>query len=137
MCCFSSCPSCDLAASCCPATVAALPEERRALVGGFIRALAKVYLDLNFVYLEINPIVVTDGRVYALDMAAKIDETASFVCGKKWGALEFPAPFGRAPYPEEAYIKELDSKTGASLKLTVLNRKGVCVCVCVSVCVCV
>ena len=32
--------------------------------------------------------------------------------------------FGRKEYPEEAYIRELDGKTGASLKLTILNHAG-------------
>ena len=43
---------------------------------------------------------------------------------KKWGDIEFPAPFGRELTPEEKYIKELDEKSGASLKLTILNPKG-------------
>lgn len=38
--------------------------------------------------------------------------------------MEFPAPFGRELSKEEAYIAELDAKTGASLKLTVLNGNG-------------
>lgn len=38
--------------------------------------------------------------------------------------MDFPAPFGREMSKEEAYIAELDAKTGASLKLTVLNAKG-------------
>lgn len=38
--------------------------------------------------------------------------------------MEFPAPFGREMTKEEAYIADLDAKTGASLKLTVLNSKG-------------
>ena len=38
--------------------------------------------------------------------------------------MEFPAPFGREMSKEESYIAELDAKTGASLKLTVLNAKG-------------
>lgn len=38
--------------------------------------------------------------------------------------MEFPAPFGREMSKEESYIAELDAKTGASLKLTVLNSKG-------------
>ena len=38
--------------------------------------------------------------------------------------MVFPAPFGRELSKEEAYIAELDSKTGASLKLTVLNPNG-------------
>jgi ATP citrate (pro-S)-lyase len=36
-------------------------------------------------------------------------------------ALEFPAPFGRPLSKEENYIAALDAKTGASLKLAVLN----------------
>ncbi len=38
--------------------------------------------------------------------------------------MEFPAPFGRELSKEEAYIAEMDAKTGASLKLTVLNGSG-------------
>lgn len=67
-------------------------------------------------------------------MAAKVDEAAAFLCQKKWGDLEFPPAFGRAPYPEEAYIKELDGKTGASLKLTILNRRGTQLANCVLCC---
>merc|ERR1712137_481691 len=40
------------------------------------------------------------------------------------GNIDWPAPFGRAEYPEEAFIRDLDGKTGASLKLTILNAKG-------------
>ena len=36
----------------------------------------------------------------------------------------WPAPFGRDLTKEEAYIQKLDSSTGASLKLTVLNSEG-------------
>ena len=38
--------------------------------------------------------------------------------------MEFPPPFGRPLLPAEQYISELDGKTGASVKLTVLNEKG-------------
>ena len=57
-------------------------------------------------------------------MAAKIDETASFLNHAQWGSIDFPAPFGRPEKPEEAYIKQLDGQTGASLKLTLLNPSG-------------
>ena len=53
-----------------------------------------------------------------------MDDTAHFELGDKWGDLTFPAPFGRRLSPEEAYIKEMDEKSGASLKLTVLNPRG-------------
>jgi hypothetical protein len=63
-------------------------------------------------------------QIHPLDMAAKIDEAANFLCSKYWGELDLPLAFGRPPLPEESYIKQLDSKTGASLKLTVLNKRG-------------
>lgn len=90
----------------------------------FIEALFKLYSDFHFTYLEINPIVATSKSVYPLDLAAKLDSTAEFECTDKWGEIEFPPPFGRQLTKEEEYIEELDSKTGASLKLTVLNPEG-------------
>ena len=114
-----------------------------------------MYVDCQFTYLEINPLVVipnadaTSAEVQFLDLAAKLDQTAEFECGSKWAVarspaalgipvgktdntinidagppMEFPAPFGREMSKEESYIAELDAKTGASLKLTVLNSKG-------------
>ncbi|KAJ3031659.1 UNVERIFIED_CONTAM: citrate synthase, partial [Siphonaria sp. JEL0065] len=120
-----------------------LPEVKQSkhtVLIDFITRLYSVYTDLQFTYLEINPLVVTDDKkIYYLDLAAKLDQTADFEVGKKWSAalavgahggptwgpaMEFPAPFGRELTPEEAYIAELDAKTGASLKLTVLNATG-------------
>jgi ATP citrate (pro-S)-lyase len=105
-------------------------------------------------YLEINPLICMDGvdgqapQIYYLDMAAKLDQTADFLCGPKWaiardtsapisgaaGAssvkadrgppMVWPAPFGRDLTKEEAWIQKLDGSTGASLKLTVLNAEG-------------
>lgn len=91
----------------------------------FIRALYKVYRDLFFAFLEINPFAVTEsGEIVPLDLVARLDDCAEYWAAKKWGDIEFPAPFGRELTPEEKYIKELDEKTGASLKLTILNPKG-------------
>ncbi|MCX6662092.1 MAG: ATPase [Euryarchaeota archaeon] len=101
-----------------------IPKERKGLIAGFIEGMFKYYADLNYTYLEINPFVVTGNRIVPLDLAAKLDDTAEFVSGNKWGGISFPSPFGRMLTKEEAYIAELDSKTGASLKLTVLNSEG-------------
>ena len=79
-------------------------------------------------------------------MAAKLDQTADFLCGPKWAIARdestpasgtslaikadrgppmiWPAPFGRDLTKEEAYIQKLDASTGASLKLTILNAGG-------------
>ncbi|MCJ1327086.1 glutathione synthetase ATP-binding domain-like protein [Thelotrema lepadinum] len=122
----------------------------------FISRLYAVYVDCQFTYLEINPLVVipnkekTSADVFFLDLAAKLDQTAEFECGTKWAIarspaalglaasnmatskvnidagpeIQFPAPFGRSMSKEEAYIAEMDAKTGASLKLTILNAEG-------------
>ncbi len=101
-----------------------VPEEQRALIAGFTEVLFKFYADLNYTYLEINPFIVRGAGVLPLDLAARLDDTATFASGKKWGKIRFPAPFGRILTKEEAYIEELDSRTGSSLKLTVLNSEG-------------
>uniref|UniRef100_A0A2I3RE47 ATP-citrate synthase n=1 Tax=Pan troglodytes TaxID=9598 RepID=A0A2I3RE47_PANTR len=100
------------------------PEDKKEILASFISGLFNFYEDLYFTYLEINPLVVTKDGVYVLDLAAKVDATADYICKVKWGDIEFPPPFGREAYPEEAYIADLDAKSGASLKLTLLNPKG-------------
>jgi ATP citrate (pro-S)-lyase len=131
-----------------------VPKGVHNVLVDFISRLYAVYVDCQFTYLEINPLVVipnadaTSAQVHFLDLAAKLDQTADFECGVKWAIarspanlgitavtsdkisidagppIEFPAPFGRELTKEEAYIAEMDAKTGASLKLTVLNPNG-------------
>lgn len=81
-----------------------------------------MYVNLYFTYLEINPLVVTDSAIYILDLAAKIDSTADFICRASWGEIEYPPPFGRDAFPEEAYIADLDAKSGASLKVHQIRK---------------
>ena len=90
----------------------------------FVYRLYKLFKDLHFTYLEINPLVIVGNKVYPLDFVGRVDDTAQFVAGREWGELEFPAGFGRDLTPEEKYIKEMDEKSGASLKLTILNPEG-------------
>ncbi|KAE8233805.1 hypothetical protein CF326_g1163 [Tilletia indica] len=125
-----------------------VPKAKHQILTDFLIRLYSVYVDLHFAYLEINPLVVTEqGEISYLDMAAKLDQTADFICGPKWAIardpsiylgtastsakgedrgppMYWPAPFGRDLTKEEAYIAKLDAGTGASLKLTVLNAKG-------------
>ncbi|CAH2000171.1 unnamed protein product [Acanthoscelides obtectus] len=101
-----------------------VPAAKKDMIAKFVYNLYKLYVDLYFTYLEINPLVVTDKEIYILDLAAKLDATADFICRPQWGEIDYPPPFGRDALPEEAYIADLDSKSGASLKLTILNKKG-------------
>ncbi|KAI9801808.1 MAG: hypothetical protein M1825_003181 [Sarcosagium campestre] len=133
-----------------------VPKGVHNVLVDFISKLFAVYVDSQFTYLEINPLVVipnsegTSAEVHFLDLAAKLDQTAEFECGVKWAVarsatalglpniassdgkvnidagppMEFPAPFGRELSKEEDYIAQMDAKTGASLKLTILNPEG-------------
>ncbi|MBT5856092.1 ATPase [bacterium] len=91
----------------------------------FISGLYRFFRDLHFTYLEINPFIIRNQTVHLLDLVGKVDDTAGFLMHEKWGQLEFPNSFGRdAQTPEEKLIKQIDEKSGASLKLTILNPKG-------------
>ena len=98
--------------------------NRLFVVEYFIKALYRFYVDLGFAYLEINPFTFDNGSIIPLDLVAKLDDAEEYWQRKKWEGLEFPDPFGRTMCEEELFIKDLDSKTGASLKLTILNPKG-------------
>ncbi|MDO9576543.1 MAG: ATP citrate lyase citrate-binding domain-containing protein [Candidatus Cloacimonadales bacterium] len=104
-----------------------LPEElgaKKEIVAEFIIALYKMLVKYHFVYLELNPFTFVNGVPVALDAVAKVDDYASYQCAQYWGELKFPSPFGLEKTPEEERVDELDERTGASLKLTILNPAG-------------
>ncbi|KER27692.1 hypothetical protein T265_05322 [Opisthorchis viverrini] len=115
--------------------------QRRRILAEFVVDLHRVFDKLHFTFLEINPLVVCGWTpcggaksdnlfVHILDVAAKLDQCAEFLfsANSLWSpqgqSLEFPFPFGRVQTPEEAHIAELDARTGASMKLSVLNPNG-------------
>ena len=103
-----------------------IPADKKDDFARFALAFYKFYRDLNFAYLEINPIVMLDnGEMAILDLVARLDDTAGFLMKDAWGDIEFPTAFGmEEKSPEEEAIAVADSKSGASLKLTILNPKG-------------
>ncbi|XP_078161129.1 ATP-citrate synthase alpha chain protein 2-like isoform X1 [Carex rostrata] len=108
----------------CAPLVATLPLEVRSKIEGFIRGVFAVFQDLDFSFIEMNPFTLVNGEPYPLDMRGELDDTATFKNFKKWGDIEFPLPFGRVLSNTEGFIHNLDEKTSASLKFTVLNPKG-------------
>lgn len=85
----------------------------------------KAYRELNFAYLEINPFVLQGKKVELLDMVAKLDDTAGFMMRDEWGSIDFPTSFGmEEKSPEVLAIEDADSKSGASLKLTILKPEA-------------
>jgi ATP-citrate lyase beta-subunit len=106
------------------AVPAGLAEPQRFAL--FASDFYRFFRDLHFAYLEVNPFSLAGERVHLLDLVAKVDDTASHLMEDRWGPLYFPTPFGmKAPGPEEKAIKEMDDRSGASLKLTVLNPQGI------------
>jgi ATP-citrate lyase beta-subunit len=103
-----------------------IPDANKEAFADFAVRFFKFYRDLNFAYLEINPIVMLeDGEMAILDLVARLDDTAGFLMRDQWGEIDFPTPFGMEDKsPEEEAIAEADAKSGASLKLTILNPKG-------------
>lgn len=104
-----------------------LPEEFKEKKGvfiSFICGLYRLFFDLHFTYLELNPFTILEKKIIPFDLVARLDDTAHFDCAEAWGDITFPAPFGRKLTPEEAHIRSIDERSGASLKLTVLNPKG-------------
>ncbi len=103
-----------------------IPEVNKAGFAAFAVQFFKFYRDMNFAYLEINPIVMLPNNDMAiLDLVARLDDTAGFMMANTWGEIEYPTAFGMEDQtPEEKAIAIADSKSGASLKLTVLNPMG-------------
>jgi len=105
---------------------AGIPAKNKEQFISFAEQFFKFYRDMNFAYLEINPIVMLDNNEMAiLDLVARLDDTAGYLMSEKWGEIEYPTAFGMEDQsPEEKAIAEADAKSGASLKLTVLNPMG-------------
>ena len=91
----------------------------------FIYEFFQFFRQYGFVSLEVNPFVLSaDGRIVCLDMVAKVDsceawrqkEREKYICRVK--------PFGTRLHPSEALVESVDEKTGASLKLTIINPEG-------------
>lgn len=103
-----------------------IPASNKEAFASFAIQFFKFYRDLNFAYLEINPIVMlANNEMAILDLVARLDDTAGFMMGDAWCDAEYPTAFGMEDQsPEEKAIAEADSKSGASLKLTVLNPMG-------------
>jgi ATP-citrate lyase beta-subunit len=103
-----------------------LPTDKKEAFISFAISFFKFYRDLNFAYLEINPLVMLENNNMAiLDLVSRLDDTAAYLMEDKWGEIEYPTPFGMEDQSEEEkLIAKADANSGASLKLTILNPMG-------------
>ncbi|GJQ10218.1 hypothetical protein GpartN1_g2009.t1 [Galdieria partita] len=91
----------------------------------FIKGCYLVFEDLDMTLLEMNPLTLNDrNHVIPLDMRCELDTYAMFKNQKKWLDIEFPESWGAQFTDEEHFIRSLDEKSGASLKLSLIHPKG-------------
>ena len=91
----------------------------------FIKKIYQFFREYGFAYLEVNPFTFdSNGNVVCLDMVARVDDTEGFKQKQHWKDLVFTNPFWVKKTEAEEYIAKLDSQTGASLKLRILNPQG-------------
>jgi ATP citrate (pro-S)-lyase len=103
-----------------------IPAQSLGVLADFIASCYHTYVDLDMTMLEMNPLAIDmQGLPAILDSRVELDSYATFKNMKVWGGdLEFPEPWGREKCEEERIIQALDDKSGASMKLSVLNENG-------------
>lgn len=91
-----------------------------------ITSLFTYFRAYHFTYLEVNPFCFNKNNweLVLIDMVWKIDDSAHYLMKWKWDNLEIPTAWWFKESKSEKYIRELDEKTGASLKLKILNPEG-------------
>ena len=73
-------------------------------------------------FLEINPIVIHNGKVHLLDLAIEVDSTAQFFVQNGWNEADIVTETHKSQ--EELAVAGLNKKSQAALSLTLLNPDG-------------
>ena len=95
-------------------------DERTVL--NVVEPLISIMEENHLVFLEMNPIVVRNGSLIPLDMAAEIDDTALSL--PEISAYNIVPVGARHASPAEVAIAKLDASTPASLKFRLINPQG-------------
>jgi ATP citrate (pro-S)-lyase len=87
---------------------------------GFIEHLISVMNQEHLSFVEINPLVVMDGRCFMLDAAVLADSAGQYQASWQYSDM----PQTTAGYKAEAMIAELNANSPASFSLRILNPNG-------------
>lgn len=90
---------------------------------GVLGRIIKAFDDNYFGFLEINPLVVADGKANLLDAAVEVDAEGDFF-EDLWDEHDLRSPLSRQLTQEEEAVKRLASKSQASFSLEVINPDG-------------
>jgi succinyl-CoA synthetase beta subunit len=98
-----------------------------------LEILINIFEQNYFSFLEINPLVIPDdhlqdaeldiNQVAILDMAVEVDSVAEFFVDG-WNSYDFTDRLKKEITEEVQFIRDLDNKSQASLKLEILNPDG-------------
>jgi ATP-citrate lyase beta-subunit len=88
-----------------------------------LQQLVKAYKDNYFVFMEINPYLVSNDGVLILDAAVEVDDVAAFFVDT-WRSDDFRLHSDHALTSEEQKVLELDANSPASFKLSLLEPNG-------------
>lgn len=96
------------------------------VLADFIGAIYGAFVELDGTMVEMNPFAIDmEALPVILDIRVELDTYATFRHAKAaWKGVEFPEPWGRTKCPEEQLVQDMDDRSGASLKLSVLNPEG-------------
>jgi succinyl-CoA synthetase beta subunit len=89
----------------------------------FIDDIHQLFIDSHMTLLEINPLLIRDNKYMPLDAAVEVDSAAAFFVGGAWTEDDVREA-DRQPHPAELAIKQLNSKSPASLSCKILNPDG-------------
>lgn len=97
-------------------------EQALGLKADSMSKLTAAFEDNYMAFLEINPLVVTDGVPQFLDAAIEVDSEAGPFVKEAWTVSDFRDPAIKTP--EELVVEELASTSQASFRLKVANPNG-------------
>jgi succinyl-CoA synthetase beta subunit len=85
-------------------------------------AINKTFNDNYFSFMEINPLVVSDGTCNLLDAAVEVDDSATPLIGDSWTDQDIRD--ANVKFPEEIAVDNLNDRSQASFSLKILNKDG-------------
>jgi succinyl-CoA synthetase beta subunit len=96
----------------------------RDVINEYLKSLFLYIKTYGFAFLEINPFIIIDNVCIPLDFKGRLDDYEFFNLQQYVDIYSLMEKVLEEKHKEEAYVKELDSNTGASLKLKIMNRDG-------------